>query len=65
MNIIQSDKEPTTVKQASMNELHKLTITLSNLYDVASDIVSHASIPKVSESKATEESTESESSITV
>ena len=62
-DIINNDREPTTVKQASMNELHKLSITLSNFYDVASDIVSHASISKISETKAT--ATEQESSITV
>ena len=47
-----------------MNELHKLTITLSNLYDVASDIVSHASVPKIPETKIIN-TEESESSITV
>ena len=62
-NIINNDREPTPVKQSSMVELHKLTITLSNLYDVASDIVSHASLSKISEDKATEQ--EPESSITV
>jgi hypothetical protein len=39
--IIDSDKEPTTVKQASMAELHRLNITLSNYFDVAPDIIGH------------------------
>jgi len=37
--ILDSATEPTTVKQASLIELHKLSITLSNLYDVAPAIV--------------------------
>jgi hypothetical protein len=37
--IIDSDKEPTTVKQASLVELHRLNITLSNYFDVAPDII--------------------------
>jgi hypothetical protein len=39
--IMNSDKEPTYIKQTSMAELHKLTITLSNLYDIAPYIVSN------------------------
>ena len=31
--------EPTTVKQTSLAELHRLSITLSNLYDVAPTII--------------------------
>lgn len=37
--IIDSPTEPTPVKQVSMAELHRLSINLSNLYDVASSIV--------------------------
>lgn len=37
--IVDSPSEPTTVKQASLIELHKLSITLSNLYDVAPTII--------------------------
>jgi hypothetical protein len=37
--IIDTDREPTPVKQTSLAELHRLTITLSNLYDVAPSIV--------------------------
>jgi hypothetical protein len=50
--IIDSDKEPTTVKQASMAELHKLNITLSNYFDIAPDIIGHT-ISTPSEAKAT------------
>ena len=35
--IINNDREPTTVKQASMNELHRLSV--SNYFDVAPSIV--------------------------
>jgi hypothetical protein len=37
--IIDSPTEPTTVKQTSMAELHRLNITLSNYFDVAPSIV--------------------------
>ena len=37
--IIDSDKEPMTIKQTSLAELHRLSITLSNLYDVAPTII--------------------------
>jgi hypothetical protein len=37
--IIDSPTEPTTIKQTSLVELHKLSITLSNLYDVAPTII--------------------------
>lgn len=37
--ILDSDKEPTTVKQSSLAELHRLNITLSNYFDVAPTIV--------------------------
>jgi hypothetical protein len=42
--IIDSPTEPTTVKQTSMAELHKLNITLSNYFDVAPSIVNNATI---------------------
>jgi hypothetical protein len=50
--IIDSDTEPTTVKQTSMAELHRLNITLSNYFDVAPDIIGHT-VPAPSEAKAT------------
>ena len=37
--IIDSPTEPTTVKQSSMAELHRLNITLSNYFDVAPSII--------------------------
>ena len=37
--IVDSPTEPTTVKQTSMAELHRLSITLSNLFDVAPSII--------------------------
>ena len=49
--IIDSDTEPTTVKQTSLAELHRLNITLSNYFDVAPDIIGHT-IPAPSETKA-------------
>jgi hypothetical protein len=64
--IIDSDKEPTTVKQTSMVELHRLNITLSNYFDVAPDIIGpfQHTIPAPSEeNKAT--STTSERNIVV
>ena len=50
--IIDSPTEPTTVKQTSMAELHRLNITLSNYFDVAPDIIGHT-IPTPSETKTT------------
>jgi hypothetical protein len=50
--IIDSDTEPTTVKQTSLAELHRLNITLSNYFDVAPDIIGHT-IPAPSEGKTT------------
>ena len=55
--IIDSPTEPTTVKQTSMAELHRLNITLSNYFDVAPDIIGHT-IPAPSEAKTTEPETE-------
>jgi hypothetical protein len=62
--IIDDNKEPTTVKQASLVELHKLSITLSNLYDVATDIVNHATVSTTSQGQDSKES-ESERQILV
>ena len=55
--IIDSDKEPTTVKQTSMAELHRLNITLSNYFDVAPDIIGHT-IPTTSEATDKQQATE-------
>lgn len=48
--IIDSDTEPTAIKQTSLAELHRLNITLSNYFDVAPDIIGHT-IPTPSETK--------------
>jgi hypothetical protein len=54
--IIDSDNEPTTVKQASMAELHRLNITLSNYFDVAPDIIGHTiSTPSEAKTESTSE----------
>ena len=50
--IIDNDNEPTQVKQTSLAELHRLSITLSNLYDVAPSIVNGVTLPTTSEDKA-------------
>jgi hypothetical protein len=39
--IVNSTKEPASVRQTSMAELHKLNITLSNYYDIAPYLVSN------------------------
>ena len=42
--IIDSPTEPTTIKQTSMAELHRLNITLTNYFDVAPDIIGQNTI---------------------
>lgn len=49
--IIDSPTEPTTIKQTSLAELHRLNITLSNYFD---GIIGHSTIPAPSETKTTE-----------
>ena len=51
--IIDSDKEPMTIKQTSLAELHRLNITLSNYFDVAPDIINGSTLSAPSESKTT------------
>ena len=51
--IIDSAPEPTTVKQASLAELHKLNITLSNYFDVAPSIVNGNTLSAAPQTKAT------------
>ena len=46
--IIENNKHNPAIQQTSLAELHRLSVTLSNFYDVASDIVIHATIPKIS-----------------
>ena len=50
--IIDSDKETHQVQQTSLAELHRLSITLSNLYDVAPSIVNGITLSTTSEDKA-------------
>jgi len=50
--IIDSDKESTTNKQTSLAELHRLSITLSNLFDVAPTIVNDSTISATPQTKA-------------
>lgn len=57
--IIDSPTEPTTVKQTSLAELHRLNITLANYFDVAPDIIGHT-ISTTQQTKATTRETERE-----
>ena len=50
-DIIDSDKEPTTIKQSSLAELHKLNIILSGYFDVAPDIINGSTLISPSEAK--------------
>ena len=49
--IIDSDKEPMTIKQTSLAELHRLNITLSNYFDVAPTIIHDSTISAAPETK--------------
>ena len=51
--IIDSATEPTTVKQTSLAELHRLSISLSNLFDVAPTIINDVTLPTAPQTKAT------------
>jgi hypothetical protein len=52
--IIENEKTPVPVKQASLAELHRLNITLSNYFDVAPSIVGNAStLPTTPENNKT------------
>ena len=65
-NIINDDKQPTAIKQTSLAELHRLSITLSNFYDVATDIGNGSTLSKVSESsKESSSSAEQEQEHTI
>jgi hypothetical protein len=46
-------KEPTSIKQASLAELHRLNITLSSYFDVAPDIINGTTLSPPSEAKTT------------
>jgi hypothetical protein len=53
--IIDSPTEPTSNKQSSLAELHRLNITLSNYFDVAPTIIGNVTIPTTPETKSTEQ----------
>lgn len=55
--IVDSDKEPTAVKQSSLVELHKLSISLSNLIEVAPSIGNAVTLPATPEVKPASERT--------
>ena len=61
--IIESNKHNPQIQQTSLAELHKLSITLSNLYDVAPSIVNGITLSATPETKTVP--TEAESIITV
>ena len=61
--IINDDNEPTTVKQTSLAELHRLNLTLSNYFDVAPSIVNGITLSVAPKTKTVP--TEAESIITV
>ena len=63
--IINSDKEPTPVKQASMNGLHKLNITLSNYIEVIPTVINGCTISTTPEVKTAEPEESDQSIITV
>ena len=50
--IVDNDKTPVPIKQTSLAELHRLSITLSNLFDVAPTIINGTlAVPTTSETK--------------
>lgn len=53
--IVDSPDEPTAVKQSSLVELHKLSISLSNLIEVAPSIGNAVTLPATPETKPTTE----------
>jgi hypothetical protein len=61
--IIKNNEHNPSIQQASLNELHKLNITLANYFDLLPDIINGSSISTTSEVKTV--SRETESAITV
>jgi hypothetical protein len=61
--IIENNKHNPQIQQTSLAELHRLSITLSNLYDVAPSIVNGITLSATPETKTVP--TEAESIITV
>jgi len=56
--IIDSPTEPTTVKQTSLAELHRLNITLSNYFAVAPTVVNDFTIPTIKTTSTDKTTTE-------
>ena len=50
--LIESNKHNPQIQQTSLAELHRLSITLSNLYDVAPTIINDTTLPATPEVKA-------------
>jgi hypothetical protein len=53
--IIESNKDNPSIQQASLNELHKLNITLANYFDILPDVLNGSTIPKPSQESVKEE----------
>ena len=51
-HLIDNNKDNPQVQQTSLAELHRLSITLSNLYDVAPTIINGTTLPATPEVKA-------------
>ena len=49
--IIDKNEHNPQIQQTSLTELHRLTITLSNLYDVAPTIINDTTLPATPETK--------------
>ena len=63
--ILDSPNEPTTVKQTSLAELHKLNITLSNYFDVAPDIINGHTLSTASSQHPGQKATTTENNFIV
>jgi hypothetical protein len=53
--IIQKNEHNPQIQQTSLAELHRLSITLSNLYDVAPTIINGTTLPTPPETKISRE----------
>jgi len=58
--IIDNNEDNPTAQQTSLAELHRLSITLSNLFDIAPTIINDITIPATSQSKTTIKEPETE-----
>ena len=55
--IIRKNQNNPQIQQASLSELHKLNLTLSNYFEVAPDIVGNSTLSTTSKEKTTEQET--------